>query len=212
MDLSLPLDSDRIADYEMKLMDIDADQLGIPDTEYDARVTMSSTELSRIVKDLAQLGESVRIDVSKDGVRFEADGESANGKVLLRQTEAARRRYAEDENEEGVKKDDDDDDEKEEGGSGGKRKRAVKKEKKANGVKKEGEDAEMEDGEKEGEDESGEFKAESDEEGEEEKEEASDEEQENRKKRKKAQAKVRCPTFYPSALTNQGRPFVGVNG
>ncbi|KLO11830.1 proliferating cell nuclear antigen [Schizopora paradoxa] len=177
--------SDRIADYEMKLMDIDADQLGIPDTEYDARVTMSSAELSRIVKDLAQLGESVRIDVSKDGVRFEAEGESANGKVLLKQTEAARRRYAEDEEE--VKNEGDDDDEKEEGGS---KRKKVKKEKKENGVKKENEDAEMEDGEKEGEDESGEFKAESDDEGEEEKEEGSDEEQENRKKRKKAQAKA----------------------
>jgi len=33
-------DSDRIAEYDMKLMDIDSDTLGIPDTEYDARVTM----------------------------------------------------------------------------------------------------------------------------------------------------------------------------
>lgn len=70
----------------MKLMDIDSDKLGIPDTDYDARVTLSSAEFSRIVRDLSALGESVRIEVSKEGVRFAADGESANGNVLLKPT------------------------------------------------------------------------------------------------------------------------------
>jgi len=46
----------------MKLMDIDSDTLGIPETDYDARVTMPASEFSRIVKDLASLGESVRIE------------------------------------------------------------------------------------------------------------------------------------------------------
>lgn len=73
----------------MKLMDIDSDQLGIPDTEYDARVTMPSAEFSRIVRDLSLLGESVRVEVSKEGVRFASEGESANGSVLLRQTEGS---------------------------------------------------------------------------------------------------------------------------
>jgi proliferating cell nuclear antigen len=102
-------DSDRIAEYDMKLMDIDSDTLGIPDTDYDARVTMPSSEFSRIVRDLGQLGESVRIEVSKEGVRFASDGEAANGSVLLKQTEAARQKYAdygrdEDENEDGPAK------------------------------------------------------------------------------------------------------------
>ncbi|OSX62511.1 hypothetical protein POSPLADRAFT_1141431 [Postia placenta MAD-698-R-SB12] len=79
--------SDRIAEYEMKLMDIDADTLNIPDTDYDARVSMPSAEFTRIVRDLSQLGESVRIEVSKEGVRFISDGEAANGNILLRQTD-----------------------------------------------------------------------------------------------------------------------------
>ncbi|KAF8742327.1 hypothetical protein AX14_005195 [Amanita brunnescens Koide BX004] len=79
--------SDRVAEYDMKLMDIDIDALGIPDTEYDARITMPSTEFARIVRDLSSLGESVRIDVSKEGVRFTCDGEAANANVLLRQSE-----------------------------------------------------------------------------------------------------------------------------
>ncbi|KAF5349319.1 hypothetical protein D9758_011792 [Tetrapyrgos nigripes] len=76
--------TDRISEYDLKLMDIDSDSLGIPDTDYDARVIMSSSEFARIVRDLSQLGESVRIDVSKEGVRFGADGEAANGSVLLK--------------------------------------------------------------------------------------------------------------------------------
>ncbi|KAF8221297.1 proliferating cell nuclear antigen [Tricholoma matsutake] len=80
--------SDRIAEYDMKLMDIDSDTLGIPDTDYDARVTLASSEFTRIVRDLSQLGESVRIEVSKEGVRFASEGEAANGSVLLKQSES----------------------------------------------------------------------------------------------------------------------------
>lgn len=87
--LSLTLDSDRIAEYDMKLMDIDSDTLGIPDTDYEARVTLPSNEFTRIVRDLSQLGESVRIEVSKEGVRFASEGEAANGSVLLKQSENA---------------------------------------------------------------------------------------------------------------------------
>jgi proliferating cell nuclear antigen len=87
----------------MKLMDIDADTLGIPDTDYDARVTMTASEFTRIVRDLSSLGESVRIEVSKEGVRFGSEGEAAQGNILLKQTDAARERY------ENYGKDDDDD-------------------------------------------------------------------------------------------------------
>ncbi|KAG8706861.1 proliferating cell nuclear antigen [Ceratobasidium sp. 395] len=85
--------SDRIAEYEMKLMEIEIDTLGIPDTDYDATVVMQSAEFARIVRDLSALGESVRIEVTKEGIRFSADGEAANGSVLLKATESARERY-----------------------------------------------------------------------------------------------------------------------
>ena len=41
---------ERISDFELKLMDIDSEQLGIPDTDYAATVKMPSTEFSRIIK------------------------------------------------------------------------------------------------------------------------------------------------------------------
>lgn len=79
------VEEDRVGEYEMKLMDIDQEHLGIPDTQYDATVSMSSAEFARICRDLAVLGESVKIECSKEGVTFSADGEVGKGSVLLRQ-------------------------------------------------------------------------------------------------------------------------------
>ncbi|EIW69315.1 proliferating cell nuclear antigen (pcna) [Tremella mesenterica] len=77
---------DRVGEYEMKLMDIDQEHLGIPDTQYDATITMSSSEFQRICRDLSALGESVKIEASKEGVRFSSEGEVGNGSVLLKQS------------------------------------------------------------------------------------------------------------------------------
>lgn len=48
----------RISEYDIKLMDIDQEHLGIPDTEYSATVTMPSGEFQRICRDLMSISES----------------------------------------------------------------------------------------------------------------------------------------------------------
>jgi proliferating cell nuclear antigen len=179
----------------MKLMDIDSDTLGIPETDYDARVTMPASEFSRIVRDLASLGESVRIEVSKEGVRFASDGEGANGSVLLKQTDAARKKYARlAKDEEGVSKTeedaDDDEEEEPEGGEEDGEEGGSKKKKK----KVKTEDVEMNGDGEEDEDGAEEFKPKSDDEGEEEQDD-DEEESSNKKKRKKAPSKVRSFSF-----------------
>jgi proliferating cell nuclear antigen len=75
-----------LQEYEMKLMDIDQEHLGIPDTSYDATVSMSSGEFQKICRDLTTLGESVKIEVTKEGVRFSSDGEIGSSTVLLKAT------------------------------------------------------------------------------------------------------------------------------
>uniref|UniRef100_UPI003590161F proliferating cell nuclear antigen n=1 Tax=Myxine glutinosa TaxID=7769 RepID=UPI003590161F len=77
---------ERISDYEMKLMDLDVEQLGIPDQEYSCVVRMPSVEFSRICKDLSQVGDSVVIACTKDGVSFAAQGELGSGKIKLSQS------------------------------------------------------------------------------------------------------------------------------
>lgn len=51
-------ESDRLSEYDIKLMDIDQEHLGIPDTEYAATISMPSAEFQRISRDLKELSES----------------------------------------------------------------------------------------------------------------------------------------------------------
>jgi len=51
-------DQERISDFEMKLMDIDSEHLGIPETEYEAIVRMPSAEFARICRDLSTIGDT----------------------------------------------------------------------------------------------------------------------------------------------------------
>lgn len=80
---------DRIADFELKLMDIDSEQLGIPDTEYKSTIKMPSTEFQRIIRDLQVLGDTCTISCTKEGVRFSVTGDLGTGNVLVRNNAGA---------------------------------------------------------------------------------------------------------------------------
>lgn len=95
----------------MKLMDIDQEHLGIPDTVYDAEITLPASEFARIIRDLKEMGESVKIEVSKDGVRFSAEGDIGNASVTLKQTNSVAEIEEDDEEEE---EDEEEDEEEEE--------------------------------------------------------------------------------------------------
>jgi len=76
---------DKISDFELKLMDIDSEHLGIPDTEYEAVVKMPAHEFQRICRDLSSIGDTVVISVTKDGVKFSTTGDIGNANVTVRQ-------------------------------------------------------------------------------------------------------------------------------
>lgn len=48
-------------------------------------VTMPSSELQRICRDLSNFGDSVNIACTKDGVSFSASGDLGSGRITLRQ-------------------------------------------------------------------------------------------------------------------------------
>ncbi|KAI3633647.1 hypothetical protein MIR68_008594 [Amoeboaphelidium protococcarum] len=116
--------NERVGEYDLKLMDIEQEHLAIPDTDYEANVTMSAAEFQRICRDLATLGESMVISVNKESVRFSVEGELGNGTITIRQNstvDAGKKSYAIDDD------DEDDEDEEEESstqkkGRGGKKK------------------------------------------------------------------------------------------
>ena len=76
--------SERFSEYDLKLMDIDQEHLGIPDTEYACTITMPSNEFARITRDLQALSESVKIECNKDGITFSCEGDIGNGSVTIK--------------------------------------------------------------------------------------------------------------------------------
>ncbi|CAO3638580.1 unnamed protein product [Cunninghamella echinulata] len=77
-------DSDKISEYDLKLMDIDSEHLGIPETEYDVVVNMSSVRFQETVRDLQQISDSVTIECTKDGIKFSCEGEVGKGGITLK--------------------------------------------------------------------------------------------------------------------------------
>jgi proliferating cell nuclear antigen len=80
---------DRISDFELGLMDIDSEHLGIPEQEYTATVKMPSSEFQRIIRDLQILGDTCTVSVTKEGVKFSTGGDIGQGNVMLRPTASA---------------------------------------------------------------------------------------------------------------------------
>jgi proliferating cell nuclear antigen len=75
---------DRISEYSLKLMDIESDFLDIDDMDYDSVVFLPSTDFQKIARDLSQLSDSLTILVTKDTVKFEADGDIGSGSVIVK--------------------------------------------------------------------------------------------------------------------------------
>lgn len=79
---------DRVAHFQLKLMDIDCEQVAVPEPEYTTVVTMPSAEYRRICTDLAVLGENVTIEVNKNSACFSVDGDIGVGALTINQTSA----------------------------------------------------------------------------------------------------------------------------
>ncbi|NXE41053.1 PCNA protein, partial [Ptilorrhoa leucosticta] len=78
---------EKVSDYEMKLMDLDVEQLGIPvsNNSGDWWHWCGTGRLPRCHQ-ILHIGDAVVISCAKDGVKFSANGELGNGNIKLSQT------------------------------------------------------------------------------------------------------------------------------
>ena len=83
--------SERVSQFTLKLMEINQQRLGIPQTDYKATVQMSSAEFQRISRDLSVIGDSVTLGVKKDSIMFSVTGDIGEGNICLRQGGSADR-------------------------------------------------------------------------------------------------------------------------
>jgi proliferating cell nuclear antigen len=75
---------DRVADFDMRTIEIEADSLGVPDADYDVVVHMPSSEMKKAVGDLKEFGDALQVKTSKEGIRLSASGDIGTGNVLLK--------------------------------------------------------------------------------------------------------------------------------
>jgi proliferating cell nuclear antigen len=76
-----------VSDFELKLIDIEGEHLGIPDMEYKAVIRMPSSQFQRICRNLTIMGDTVVISATKDGVKFSVAGEEKGNIVVKPSTE-----------------------------------------------------------------------------------------------------------------------------
>merc|ERR550525_190869 len=80
---------EQVSHFCLKLVDIDSEHLGIPDTDYKCTVNMSSGEFQRICRDLMVLGDTLTIAVNKENVQFSVNGDIGKGNMTIRSTTAS---------------------------------------------------------------------------------------------------------------------------
>merc|ERR1712190_392354 len=81
-------DDDRIADFDLKLMQIESEHMEIPEQHYKVTAKMPSAEFQKICRDLKEFGETMQMKASKEGITFSVQGDVGVGNVMLKPREA----------------------------------------------------------------------------------------------------------------------------
>lgn len=76
---------DRVSEFNLNLLSLEVEHMGIPDQEYGAIIQIPSTELNRICRELSQLSDTINIDINKERVIFSVNGDTGRGAISLSQ-------------------------------------------------------------------------------------------------------------------------------
>ena len=79
---------EKVSEFQLKLMDIDAERLGIPDTKYTCYVKMPAAEFLRICRDMTTIGDTINIHATKEGIKFSVKGDIGSGSTLVKPFES----------------------------------------------------------------------------------------------------------------------------
>merc|ERR1740121_2562504 len=79
---------DRIADFDLKLMQIESEHMEIPEQQHKVIAKLPSAEFQKICRDLKEFGETMQVKASKEGITFSVRGDVGAGNVMLKPREA----------------------------------------------------------------------------------------------------------------------------
>jgi proliferating cell nuclear antigen len=77
------LEHDRTTQFNINLITLDSEHLGIPETEYTSEIQMNSAEFSKLCKELYALSETVEFEISASFVKFAVEGEIGSGSIKI---------------------------------------------------------------------------------------------------------------------------------
>lgn len=76
--------NEKVCEFNLHLLTLDAEHLGIPEQEYAAEVKMSSLEFSKICRELGTVTDTLNIAVTKEYAKFAVTGNVGAGSVTMR--------------------------------------------------------------------------------------------------------------------------------
>jgi len=79
---------DQTCTYDLKLLDIEVEQLGVPDGSCKCSVTMPSATFAKIARDFKEFGDSIKVSSSKEGLEFAQTGDIGTGKINIKPRDA----------------------------------------------------------------------------------------------------------------------------
>ena len=69
--------------FMLKLLDIDNEDLAIPDVDINCIITMPSNDFQRMCRDMSNIGDTVEITSNDEGLWFRCDGDFAKQETLI---------------------------------------------------------------------------------------------------------------------------------
>ncbi|CAG9318330.1 unnamed protein product [Blepharisma stoltei] len=76
--------SERTSEFQLNLLTLESEHLGVIDQEYVAEITMPSLEFGRICRELAQITDTITIAADKEIVNFAVSGDIGSGSVAIK--------------------------------------------------------------------------------------------------------------------------------
>lgn len=74
------------SEFYMKLSEIDADELQVPEVEYSSIIRMGSANFKKMCNNTINLGDSITIKVEGKKATFDVNGESGSGSIVISDT------------------------------------------------------------------------------------------------------------------------------
>ena len=71
----------RRAEFSLRLVESDAERMAVGEMDASAKFSMSSAEFARIAKDLGAFGDTMRIEATSAGPRFETKGDMGTARI-----------------------------------------------------------------------------------------------------------------------------------